>query len=93
VLTRLIGTGHTIETSPAGRFYAVWLGRTLLDVGDRNGDHFGSRFVGGSGRLAWSPDDRWTAVATHDSVFLLRADEGDGRIRRLPIAARDLAWR
>ena len=43
--------------------------------------------------IAWSPDDRWTAVATQNSVFLFRTDEPEPRVRRLAITARDLAWR
>jgi hypothetical protein len=47
--------------------------------------------------VAWSRDERWTAIATRWSVFLLpTADIEAGRqprIVRLPLAARDLAWR
>jgi hypothetical protein len=42
--------------------------------------------------ITWSPDERWTAVATARWVFLFRTAAGS-RIRRLPIVARDLAWR
>ena len=47
--------------------------------------------------VAWSPDERWTAVATRWSVYLLPTADVDAgrqpRIIRLPLAARDLAWR
>ena len=43
--------------------------------------------------LAWSPDDEWTAAATDFSVFVFRTDEPSASVRRLPIVARDLAWR
>jgi hypothetical protein len=47
--------------------------------------------------VAWSPDERWTAVATRWSVFLLpTSDLEEGRrprIIRLPLAVGDLAWR
>jgi hypothetical protein len=47
--------------------------------------------------LAWSPDERWLAVATRWSVFLLpTADivvDRTPRVIRLPFAAGDLAWR
>ena len=37
----------------------------------------------------------WLVVAAtrEGAVFLLRPDTGDARVRRLGIAARDLAWR
>ncbi|HXV33119.1 MAG TPA: hypothetical protein VD769_03830 [Gaiellaceae bacterium] len=47
--------------------------------------------------VAWSPDERWTAIASRWSVYLLpTADIVAGRTPRsirLPLAARDLAWR
>jgi hypothetical protein len=47
--------------------------------------------------VAWSPDERWTAVASRWRVYLLpTADIEAGRTPRtirLPLAARDLAWR
>ena len=44
--------------------------------------------------LAWAPSERWVVAATREgAVFLLRPDTGDARVRRLGIAARDLAWR
>jgi hypothetical protein len=92
VASRFPGLGHTIETSPAGSFYAIWFGGTLIDLGTRNGDSVFSRFNGSSVRLTWSPDDRWMAVTSFDAVFLVRAGEDD-LVRRLPIVARDLAWR
>lgn len=50
--------------------------------------------------VAWSPDERWTAVATRASVLLVATDELLGHSRsgsapslvRLPLAARELAW-
>jgi hypothetical protein len=47
--------------------------------------------------VAWSPDERWVAVASRWSVYLLRmadlAADRQPRIIRLPLVARDLAWR
>jgi hypothetical protein len=42
--------------------------------------------------LAWSPDERWLAAAGDDEVYVIRVINRDMRIRRLPIAAADLAW-
>ena len=47
--------------------------------------------------VAWSPDERWVAVGSRWSVYLLRmadlAADRQPRIIRLPLAAGDLAWR
>jgi hypothetical protein len=43
--------------------------------------------------ITWSPDERWTAVATENSVFVFRTNTGEARVRRLPIHAYDVAWR
>jgi hypothetical protein len=42
--------------------------------------------------IAWSPDERWTAVATRASVYVFRTEETDGTLIRIPITVRDLAW-
>jgi hypothetical protein len=43
--------------------------------------------------LTWSPDERWTAVATENSVFVFRTNTGEAGVRRLPIHAYQVAWR
>jgi hypothetical protein len=43
--------------------------------------------------ITWSPDERWTAVATENSVFVFRTGTGEARVRRLPIHAYQVAWR
>jgi hypothetical protein len=42
--------------------------------------------------ISWSPDERWTAIATARSVFVLRTATGEA-VQRLPVVARDLTWR
>jgi hypothetical protein len=42
--------------------------------------------------LVWSPDERWALAAGRRSLFLFRPGDPELRFRRLPIAARDLAW-
>jgi hypothetical protein len=43
--------------------------------------------------LAWSPDERWRAVATRTSIYLFERYLEQPRIFRLPIAAADVTWR
>ena len=42
--------------------------------------------------VAWSPDERWTAVATRASVYLFRTGARDRGLIRLPLVASDLVW-
>jgi hypothetical protein len=41
--------------------------------------------------IAWSPDDRWTAVASRRSVYLFRTARGREGYIGLPLVARDLS--
>ena len=87
--------------SPSRRYLAV------------HGDSFrGLSFVDSDGRVlarnpiasghhvAWSPDDRWAAIATGGGTYLFRAAEieffnSDSRPRtiRIPVHAADVEWR
>jgi hypothetical protein len=90
---RFFGPGHRIEVSPRGGYYTLWLRDELLAVRDRNGRAVGFPQLPGVRAVTWSPDERWTAAATAHSVFVFRTNEGEAPVRRLPIMARDLAWR
>lgn len=43
--------------------------------------------------ITWSPDERWTAVATENSVFVFRTNTGEAPLRKLPVHAYEVAWR
>jgi hypothetical protein len=43
--------------------------------------------------VAWSPDERWAAIATRDSVILVATDPSASAVVDLPIAAIALEWR
>jgi len=89
-----------LRVSPRRSFLAVIETDERISILNRSG-----RVLVGSSELpstneraiAWSPDERWTALATRWSVFLIRnADIVAGkepRTIRLPLVARDLAWR
>jgi hypothetical protein len=87
------GEGLRLETSPRGSFFTAWYGDSLVIIRDRNGDLVTFPTVPRVRALTWSPDERWTAVATEHSVFVFRTNTGEARVRRLPIVAYDLAWR
>jgi hypothetical protein len=82
-----------IETSPRGGYYSVWTGDDLFTIRDRNGLRIAFPSLPGVHALTWSPDERWTAAATEHSVYLFRTNDDETPVRRLPILARDLAWR
>jgi hypothetical protein len=87
------GAGLRLEASPRGGYFSAWYGDNLFTLRDRDGNTIEFPLLSRVRALAWSPDDQWTAVATEISVVLFRTDEENARIRRLPIVARDLAWR
>jgi hypothetical protein len=83
-----------LRVSPRGNFVAVRAeGRGGLLVLGPDGLAASLPLLTNPRAIAWSPDERWTAVATESSVFVFRTNTGEARIRRLPIEARDLAWR
>jgi hypothetical protein len=87
------GEGLRVETSPHGNFFTAWYGDSLVTIRDRNGDLITFPPLTRVVAVTWSLDERWTAAATENSVFVFRTNEGEARVRRLPIEARDLAWR
>jgi hypothetical protein len=87
------GEGLRLEASPRGSFFTAWYGDSLVTIRDRNGDLVTFPTIPRGRAVTWSPDERWTAVATEHSVFVFRTNTGEARVRRLPIVAYDLAWR
>jgi hypothetical protein len=87
------GEGLRVEASPRGTFFTAWFGNSLVTIRNREGDLISFPPLARVQAVTWSPDERWTAVATAHSVFVFRTNTGEARVRRLPILARDLAWR
>jgi hypothetical protein len=82
-----------VEASPHGNFFTAWYGDSLVTIRDRNGDLVTFPTIPRVRALTWSPDERWTAVATEHSVFVFRTNTSEASVRRLPIMAYELAWR
>jgi hypothetical protein len=83
-----------LEVSPQGNFVAARAkGREGLVVFGADGRTVSLPPFTDAHSITWSPDERWTAVATRRSVFIFRTNMEEARVRRLPIVARDLAWR
>ena len=89
--------------SPRGSFFAVStkgpLSFLLLDRDARPGaladvarDWFGRTSLTGARAIAWSPDERWTALAKAGSVYVFTTRNEEPKLVRLPLDAQDLAW-
>lgn len=83
-----------LRVSPRGSFVAARVGLPPggLVVVDRRGDLVAIPFRVARA-IAWSPDERWTAVASPSTIFIWETGERAVRFVALPIRARDLAWR
>jgi hypothetical protein len=94
---RLGPSGRLIErgapgrrlVSPSGELVARATARGLVVVKDGTPRLLPIR---APAALAWSPDERWLAAAGEKEVYVVRILNRDMRIRRLPIAATQLAW-
>jgi hypothetical protein len=80
-----------LRVSQEGGLAAVRSDEAFLLL-NREGDLLPAPLLPGYRAVAWSPDERWTAVATDRGITIFRTG-GSTAERRLPIAARDLAWR
>lgn len=76
-----------LRASPGGSWLAARSGRSIvvLDLDLRL-----RRTLPAARALAWSPDERWRAIAYARTVRLVSRD---GAAVTLPLVARDLAWR
>ena len=80
-----------LQVSPQSSFVAVRSDDSFLLL-NRRGDLLSSPPLTGYRAIAWSPDERWAAVATDRGIAVF--DPGESSVERtLPIVAHDLAWR
>jgi hypothetical protein len=85
-----VGDARAIRPSSTGRYYAL-LGRDPpLFTSDGHEVSLPSG-VPPARAVAWSPDDRWTAVAAHTSVYVFPS-EAQAPVVRIPLAVHDLDW-
>ncbi len=88
-----IGDGG-LRPSPRGAYLAVFdPGEAGILVFTRDGEPLSLPDVTNPHAIAWSPDERWTALATRWSIYVFPSDRSGATIR-LPVpGADDLAWR
>jgi hypothetical protein len=89
-----VGGARFIRPSPGGEFYALLGPDPVGDrVYDRNGSGVGiPAGIAGPTSVAWSPDDRWTAVVTETGVYVFPSGRAQERVVRIPLAVQDLDW-
>jgi hypothetical protein len=90
----VVGGARSMRPSPRGGYYAlVGAAQAGVRLFTRDGRALEApRVAGGWRAVAWSPDERWTAVATGSAVYVFRTQEPGRRVLRIPLAVRDLAW-
>jgi hypothetical protein len=88
---RAIGPSGILRPSPRGSYLAV-VQLQSVDVYRTGGAQVRLPTVTNPHAVAWSPDDRWTALATRYSVYVFPS-ERPGETIRIPLAGvRDLDW-
>ncbi|HSK16565.1 MAG TPA: hypothetical protein VK915_10395 [Gaiellaceae bacterium] len=94
VAVELLGRGRPadLRASPGGRMFAFRT-PTGVRVLDARGGTVPTPAVRNARAVAFSPDGRWLAIAARTGVHLLPLGGGERAPRRLPLSARDLAWR
>jgi hypothetical protein len=93
VAAGLLGEHDIVRTSPGGRFFAVLQpGHDGLRVFTADGDFRPLPPVTQPHAVAWSPDDRWTALATAHSVYVYPTERPEELVVRIPLPVRDLDW-
>lgn len=80
--------GTELRASATGRFFAALSARSL-QVYDRHGNQLA---LSGGRSIAWSPGERYAALATEGRVLIVPAGGGE-TVARIPVDAVDLDWR
>ncbi|HEY7197095.1 MAG TPA: hypothetical protein VH306_07900 [Gaiellaceae bacterium] len=87
---RLTAPVQDLAASPHGNYIAARVDGGLV-VLRRDGSALALPFLNALA-IAWSPDERWAIVSGRRSAYLFRPGDQELRVRRLPIAATQLAW-
>jgi hypothetical protein len=86
------GDAQWIRPSPRGGYYALFAPDELVRVFTRNGEVLGQTLGAWPHAIAWSPDERWTALATRWNVYVYRTESPSDAVARIPLTVRDLDW-
>jgi hypothetical protein len=82
---------HALRASPAGGHIALLTEGASVQIFTPEGTRVPLPPAASPHTVAWSPDDRWTALASREFVSVFPTDRPEEAIR-LPLAVRDLDW-
>ena len=81
-----------VRPSPLGTYFALF-GPDGVRLFDRNADPLALPAAArGPQAVTWSPDERWTALATEDAVYVFPSEAPYDPMVRVPLGVRDLDW-
>lgn len=93
IAVTFVGETDSLRPSPRGGYVAVLdPGEPGVRVFTADGGLVPLPGVPGPHAIAWSPDERWTALATRRSVYVFPTERPEGPVVRIPVAVRDLDW-
>jgi hypothetical protein len=89
-----VGDARAVRPSPRGGYYALLgeerVGSPLFSAAGEEVDLPDA--VRAPHAIAWSPDERWTALASEGSVYVYPTADPERLLIRIPLAVRDLDW-
>jgi hypothetical protein len=88
----VVGNAREVRPSPLGGYFALIGPDGVGLLNDRAEPLDLPDAARAPHAIAWSPDERWTAIATRASVYVFRSGDPNGLLVRIPLAVRDLAW-
>ena len=81
-----------VRPSPLGTYFALF-GPDGVRLFDRNASPLALPAAARDPKaVAWSPDERWAALATEDAVYVFPAEAPYDPMVRVPLGVRDLDW-
>jgi hypothetical protein len=82
-----------LRASPGGTYFAARRGQDDLIMAEPGRGEISNQGIVGYRAIAWSPDDRWVAVAAEGGVFVFRPVFSGPPALELDIDAHDVDWR
>ena len=88
----VIRDARFLRPSPRGAYFVGFAPEGLLWFDGNADPRAFPAAVRSPHAVTWSPDERWTALATAESVYVFRSERPSERIVRIPLSVRDLHW-
>jgi hypothetical protein len=88
----VVGEVNFMRPSPLGAYFALF-GPDGVRLFDRDASPLALPAAARQPQaVAWSPDERWAALATEDAVYVFPAEAPYDPMVRIPLSVRDLDW-